>query len=59
MLQEWAQGVEVVVSFFFFWRAGSDLQSSMLGLIRSLLCSVISKKVCPGQRTLSELVAAR
>ncbi|KAJ8131506.1 hypothetical protein O1611_g2118 [Lasiodiplodia mahajangana] len=36
-LGTWSSGYELKVLSFFFWRAGSSLQNSVLGLLRSIL----------------------
>ncbi|KAI1129209.1 hypothetical protein F5Y10DRAFT_291294 [Nemania abortiva] len=36
-LDAWSSGYKLEVLSFFFWRAGSSLQNSVLGLLRSLL----------------------
>ncbi|KAI1172834.1 hypothetical protein F4777DRAFT_581506 [Nemania sp. FL0916] len=36
-LDTWRNGNELVILSFFFWRAGSELQKSITGLLRSLL----------------------
>ncbi|KAI0509599.1 hypothetical protein F5B22DRAFT_616171 [Xylaria bambusicola] len=36
-LEVWSRGYRLRVLSFFFWRAGSQLQNSVLGLLRSLL----------------------
>jgi len=43
-LKEWAGTSQLVVSSFFFWNAGTSLQKSQAGLLRSLLLDVLSKK---------------
>lgn len=44
-LQQWAAGKKIKVARFFFWHAGSALQKSQEGLLRSLLFEMI--KHCP------------
>lgn len=44
-LQQWAAGKKIKVARFFFWHAGSALQKSQEGLLRSLLFEMI--KQCP------------
>ena len=41
-LQAWAPHDKILVSKFFFWRAGSGLQKSASGLLRSLLYQILS-----------------
>ncbi|KAK6955772.1 hypothetical protein Daesc_003416 [Daldinia eschscholtzii] len=41
----WANGKNLVVGRFFFWKPGSDLQKNVKGLIRGLLHCVLSQ--CP------------
>ena len=43
-LKEWAGSSQLVVSSFFFWNAGTSLQKSQAGLLRSLLLDVLTKK---------------
>ncbi|KAF2464920.1 uncharacterized protein BDR25DRAFT_241210, partial [Lindgomyces ingoldianus] len=44
-LESWAQGKRLVVAQFFFWNAGTRLQKSREGLLRSLLFEILRK--CP------------
>lgn len=39
----WAKSKELVLADFFFWKAGSRLQKSMDGLLRSLLHQILTK----------------
>ncbi|KAG5811661.1 hypothetical protein H9Q74_004546 [Fusarium xylarioides] len=41
-LDIWAAGKSLVFSEFFFWSQGTPLQKSLKGLIRGLLCSILS-----------------
>ncbi|MCJ1382575.1 hypothetical protein MMC17_005688 [Xylographa soralifera] len=43
-LNEWTGGSELVIGSYFFWYAGSSLQKSQAGLIRSLLFDILSQK---------------
>ncbi|KAI1328220.1 hypothetical protein F5Y16DRAFT_398627 [Xylariaceae sp. FL0255] len=45
-LTYWADGKELVMAKFFFWKPGTDLQRTIKGLIRGLLYSFLSS--CPG-----------
>jgi hypothetical protein len=45
LLQTWAGEKELVFTQFFFWKPGSALQKNLVGLVRSLLFSVL--KQCP------------
>ena len=55
ILQTWAGNETLVVAKFFFWNAGSVLQKSQEGLLRSLLHEVLSQcpqlmeSVCPSR----------
>jgi hypothetical protein len=42
-LEAWAGDKELVVGRFFFWSRGNQLQKSLLGLIRGLMCHVVSQ----------------
>ncbi|KAG7287394.1 hypothetical protein NEMBOFW57_006905 [Staphylotrichum longicolle] len=44
-LRSWAGGKKLVVASFFFWNAGTQLQKSQEGLLRSLLFEILRK--CP------------
>ncbi|KAK2750104.1 hypothetical protein FQN57_004597 [Myotisia sp. PD_48] len=44
-LNSWAGQKKLVIARFFFWKAGSDLQKSIHGLLRSLLFEILRK--CP------------
>lgn len=41
-LRTWAAGAKVIISKFFFWRAGSTEQKSVNGMLRSFLFQLIS-----------------
>lgn len=43
-LQAWAGDANLVVSDFYFWYAGTPLHKSQLGLLRSLLLSILSQR---------------
>ena len=43
-LKEWAGSSQLLVGSFFFWNAGTSLQKSQTGLLRSLLLEVLTKK---------------
>ncbi|OCK90763.1 uncharacterized protein K441DRAFT_698929 [Cenococcum geophilum 1.58] len=45
-LEEWAAGDTLVTASFFFWNAGTELQKSQEGLLRSLLYEVLKKIPC-------------
>ena len=42
-LEMWSHGNEVHVLSFFFWRAGSDLQKTISGMLRSLLYQLLEE----------------
>ena len=44
-LRGWADGKDVVTAAFYFWHAGTELQKSQEGLLRSLLHGILSQ--CP------------
>lgn len=44
-LRHWAAGKRICIARFFFWNAGSDLQKSQEGLLRSLLFEILRQ--CP------------
>lgn len=44
-LEHWAANNTLIVSRFFFWRSGDELQNSLTGLYRSILFEVL--KECP------------
>lgn len=44
-LKQWAAGKQIKVAGFFFWHAGSALQKSQEGLLRSLLFEILRQ--CP------------
>jgi len=41
-LKQWAGGTKLLLSSFFFWYSGHDLQKSQIGLLRALLYSCVS-----------------
>ncbi|KAK8055212.1 hypothetical protein PG993_000439 [Apiospora rasikravindrae] len=43
-LKFWSGNEDVLVLSFYFWRLGTDLQNTMLGLLRSLLYQICSAK---------------
>jgi hypothetical protein len=43
-LQKWAGSSDLILGSFFFWYAGTKLQKSQTGLLRSLLLDVIRKR---------------
>ena len=45
-LEKWAQGERLIIGKFFFWNAGTDLQKSHQGLLRSLIFEILRK--CTG-----------
>lgn len=45
-LTEWARNETLVIGKFFFWSAGTTLQKSLEGLLRSLLYEILRQ--CPG-----------
>lgn len=53
-LDFWRNGDELEVLSFFFWRAGSDLQKSIRGLLRSLLY-----QLCCLRPSISDIVFSR
>ncbi|KAI3319833.1 hypothetical protein HD806DRAFT_508078 [Xylariaceae sp. AK1471] len=53
-LETWSGRHKLVVLSFFFWRAGSQLQNSILGLLRSLLY-----QLCSIQPVIADAVIAR
>lgn len=42
LLRAWAGSREVLIAKFFFWRAGSSVQKTIVGLLRSLLYQIFS-----------------
>lgn len=40
-LQEWSEGCKLCIFSFYFWRPGSELQKSCIGLLRSLLYQLL------------------
>jgi len=44
-LRDWAAGKKLIVASFFFWNAGTILQRSQEGLLRSLLFEIL--RTCP------------
>lgn len=53
-LNAWSSGHKLEVLSFFFWRAGSDLQKSVSGLLRTLLY-----QLCGFQPAILALIASR
>ncbi|KAK5630520.1 hypothetical protein RRF57_006235 [Xylaria bambusicola] len=53
-LQTWSTGYKLETLSFFFWRTGSQLQNSVLGLLRSLLY-----QLCSLQPTISDIIISR
>ena len=45
LLQQWAKDEEIVVAYHYFWNAGTSMQKSQEGLLRTLLVHII--KQCP------------
>lgn len=43
-LMDWAGTVELVMPSFYFWYAGTSLQKSQTGLLRSLLFDILSRR---------------
>ncbi|PVH78540.1 hypothetical protein DL98DRAFT_550080 [Cadophora sp. DSE1049] len=44
LLKAWAGGSELIVASFFFWYAGTSLQKSQAGMLRSLLLEVLTRR---------------
>lgn len=44
LLQKWAAHCEVLIATFFFWHAGSPLQKSLEGVLRSLLRQIVQAR---------------
>ena len=44
-LQGWADGKDLITAIFYFWHAGTELQKSQEGLLRSLLYGILFQ--CP------------
>jgi hypothetical protein len=44
-LKFWSRGVDLITASFYFWNSGSDVQMSLLGLLRALLCDMLY--ACP------------
>jgi len=44
-LRVWSRGMELITASFYFWNSGSDVQMSLLGLLRTLLCDTLY--ACP------------
>ncbi|KAI8654291.1 NACHT domain-containing protein [Fusarium sp. Ph1] len=44
-IEKWAEDKTLVLASFFFWKPGSELQKSLEGLFRSLLCDILT--ACP------------
>ena len=43
-LREWTGSSQLVIGSFYFWYAGTSLQKSQVGLLRSLILDVLSKR---------------
>lgn len=43
-LRQWAGSSDLIVGSFFFWYAGTPIQKSQMGLLRSLLLEVLSQR---------------
>jgi hypothetical protein len=43
MLQKWSGSEQLVVASFFFWRAGTSMQRSYTGLLRTLLSEILEQ----------------
>ncbi|OIW35436.1 hypothetical protein CONLIGDRAFT_676357 [Coniochaeta ligniaria NRRL 30616] len=43
-LRDWAGSAQLVISSFYFWYAGTDLQKSHAGLLRALLLDVLNSR---------------
>ena len=43
-LREWSGSSQLVIGSFYFWYAGTSLQKSQVGLLRSLILDVLSKR---------------
>lgn len=54
-LRAWAGNKQLFTAHFFFWHAGTEMQKSQQGLLRTLLyhmlrqCPSLARKVCPSQ----------
>ncbi|EXJ89168.1 hypothetical protein A1O3_02232 [Capronia epimyces CBS 606.96] len=44
LLEQWAKGDELITASFFFWHAGSALQRSYEGMLRSLLAQIVGRQ---------------
>jgi DNA-binding ferritin-like protein (Dps family) len=54
-LNMWAHSSQVLTPKFFFWNAGTDLQKSSLGLLRSLLYQILNRH----QEVIPELIKSQ
>lgn len=45
MLSQWAHPTKAILASHFFWNAGTDMQKSLLGLLKNLVYEVIRQ--CP------------
>jgi hypothetical protein len=45
LLASWARSDECIIATFFFWHAGTEMQKSQIGLLRSLLIQLVRQ--CP------------
>jgi hypothetical protein len=43
-LRDWAGNADLIISTFYFWYAGTQLQTSQEGLLRSILFSILSQR---------------
>jgi hypothetical protein len=43
-LQNWAGTSGLVVASFYFWNSGMELQMSQMGLLRTLLCQIVTQR---------------
>ena len=54
-LDIWAGPKELIIASYFFWNAGTDMQKSQLGLLQTLLytilqqCAPLVSQICPAQ----------
>jgi hypothetical protein len=44
VLEKWADGCDLVMASFYFWKPGTDLQKSFQGLLRSLLYQIADQR---------------
>ncbi|KAL5317216.1 hypothetical protein ACEPPN_014311 [Leptodophora sp. 'Broadleaf-Isolate-01'] len=54
-LKIWSQGRDIHILSFFFWRAGSELQKSVTGMLRSLLYQLIEEVPNAADKLASDL----